>query len=52
MCIRDRLDAGEIAKYIGFTQDEVKKLCVKYETDFEKVRHWYDAVSYTHLHRY
>lgn len=28
------LDAGEIAKYIGFTQDEVKKLCVKYETAF------------------
>lgn len=46
------LDAGEIAKYIGFTQDEVKKLCVKYETDFEKVRHWYDGYLLGEYHIY
>ena len=46
------LDAGEIAKYIGFTQDEVKKLCVKYGTDFEKVRHWYDGYLLGEYHIY
>lgn len=46
------LDAGEIAKYIGFTQGEVKKLCVKYETDFEKVRHWYDGYLLGEYHIY
>lgn len=46
------LDAGEIEKYIGFTQDEVKKLCVKYETDFEKVRHWYDGYLLGEYHIY
>ena len=31
------LDAGVMAPYIGFTEDEVKDLCEKYHRDFEKV---------------
>lgn len=37
------LDARGFAKYIGFTEDEVKALCVKYKRNFEKVKHWYDG---------
>ena len=37
------LDAGSLAQYIGFTEEEVKQLCIKYEQDFEKVKHWYDG---------
>lgn len=37
------LDARGFAKYIGFTEDEVKMLCAEYERDFEKVKHWYDG---------
>ena len=46
------LDAGEIEKYIGFTQDEVKKLCVKYETDFQKIRLWNDGYLLGEYHIY
>lgn len=31
------LDASNLAPYIGFTEEEVKRLCEKYQVDFEKV---------------
>lgn len=31
------------APYIGFTEEEVKKLCQKYGRDFEEVKRWYDG---------
>ena len=31
------LDAGALASYIGFTDDEVKQLCKKYDRDYEAV---------------
>lgn len=37
------LDAGELAPYIGFTEEEVKTLCQQYSVDYEKVRAWYDG---------
>ena len=37
------LDAGILAPYIGFTENEVKQLCQKYEIDFDKVKRWYDG---------
>lgn len=37
------LDARGFAKYIGFTEAEVKELCDQYHRDFEKVKHWYDG---------
>ena len=37
------LQADELAPYIGFTEDEVKDLCEKYNRDFEKVKKWYDG---------
>ena len=37
------LDAGVMAPYIGFTEEEVKELCERYRRDFEKVKYWYDG---------
>ena len=37
------LDARGFAKYIGFTEEEVKELCQQYNRDFDKVKHWYDG---------
>ena len=37
------LEAANLAQYVGFTEDEVKKLCRKYGMDFEKVKKWYDG---------
>ncbi|MBR6296396.1 MAG: AAA family ATPase [Treponema sp.] len=39
------LDAGKLAEFIGFTSDEVKSLCKKYNADFEELRRWYDGYS-------
>lgn len=37
------LDAQEMASYIGFTEDEVQKLCKEYGRDFTQVKQWYDG---------
>lgn len=37
------LDAGELASYVGFTEDEVRKLCDTYQRDYSKVKCWYDG---------
>lgn len=37
------LQAFGLAPYIGFTENEVKNLCEKYNRDFEKVKKWYDG---------
>ena len=37
------LDASVLAPFIGFTGEEVQKLCRKYQMDYEKVKCWYDG---------
>ena len=37
------LEATSLAPYVGFTEEEVKSLCNKYNRDFEKVKKWYDG---------
>ena len=37
------LDAKSFADYIGFTEQEVFRLCESYHVDFEKVKRWYDG---------
>lgn len=37
------LDTGELSPYVGFTAQEVRKLCDKYGMDFEECRRWYDG---------
>lgn len=39
------LNAGKFSEYVGFTDDEVRKLCAQYEVDYEECRHWYDGYS-------
>ena len=37
------LSAGELAPYIGFTEQEVAALCTEYGRDFKEVKRWYDG---------
>lgn len=46
------LDAGALAPYIGFTGEEVKKLCEKYGRDFSSVERWYNGYLLSNLHIY
>ncbi len=39
------LDAGELAEYIGFTAEEVKKLCKTHKMDYAECRRWYDGYT-------
>ena len=36
-------DPGDLAEYFGFTENEVKVLCAKYEMSFEETKAWYDG---------
>ncbi|MDE7312309.1 MAG: AAA family ATPase [Eubacterium sp.] len=36
----------KMAKYMGFTEAEVKELCSQYEIDFRKMKKWYDGYSF------
>ena len=36
----------QLAEYVGFTEDEVKSLCQKYDMDFEETRRWYDGYRF------
>jgi hypothetical protein len=37
---------ANLAKYIGFTEDEVKALCQEYKMDYDEVMSWYDGYSF------
>lgn len=37
------LDAKIFARYIGFTEEEVKTLCKKYNRNFEEIKRWYNG---------
>ena len=37
------LSAGNLAPYVGFTEEEVQKLTEEYHQDFEEVKRWYDG---------
>lgn len=43
------LSPGALAKYMGFTEPEVKALCNEYGMDFEKMKYWYDGYSFSRL---
>lgn len=36
----------KLAKYVGFTEDEVRRLCKQYDLDFEEMKYWYDGYSF------
>ena len=37
------LDPQSLGKFMGFTEDEVQKLCQKYQMNFEEMKAWYDG---------
>ncbi|MCD8198191.1 MAG: AAA family ATPase, partial [Lachnospiraceae bacterium] len=37
---------GRLARYVGFTEGEVRELCLNYDLDFENTRKWYDGYSF------
>ena len=37
---------GALSKFIGFTEDEVKSLCVESGMDFNLMKYWYDGYSF------
>ena len=46
------LNAGPLASYIGFTEEEVKSLCETYKKDFTEVKRWYDGYQLGEYHVY
>jgi hypothetical protein len=42
-------DAGRLAEYVGFTEDEVRTLCSEYDMDFDEAKRWYDGYSFPNL---
>ena len=43
------LSPGKLAKFIGFTQDEVKQICKENKLNFSRTKKWYDGYSFTGL---
>lgn len=37
------VDPGLLPQFMGFTEKEVKDLCIQYEVDFEEMKQWYDG---------
>jgi len=40
---------AKLAKYVGFTEMEVKELCEKFDMDFEQMNAWYDGYSFSRI---
>lgn len=40
----------KLARYVGFTEDEVKALCRQNQMDFTEMQHWYDGYTFSRLH--
>ena len=48
-CEYTMLEPGVLSEYVGFTEDEVRTLCRKYDMDFEETRRWYDGYSFSRI---
>ena len=44
------LEPGEFAGFVGFTEDEVKRICEEKDKDFEKMKLWYDGYTVGEKH--
>ncbi|MCC8127077.1 MAG: ATP-binding protein [Clostridiales bacterium] len=40
---------SKLARYVGFTQDEVQNLCQTFHMDFETMRIWYDGYAFSRV---
>lgn len=39
----------KLAKYVGFTEEEVQALCEQYHMDFQEAKRWYDGYGFKNL---
>ena len=46
------LKSSPITKYYGFTEDEVKELCKRFDMDFESTKAWYNGYLIDGIHMY
>ena len=46
------LKSNPITEYYGFTEDEVKDLCEKYDMDYDAVKAWYNGYLIDGMHMY
>lgn len=46
------IDSGKLAKYYGFTENEVKTLCEKFNMNFDSVHKWYNGYRINGIHMY
>lgn len=46
------LESDMLSSFIGFTEEEVKELCMRYNRNFEEVKHWYDGYALGEYHVY
>lgn len=46
------LDSKNLTQYYGFTEDEVKELCEKYDMSFDAVKNWYNGYLINGQHMY
>ncbi len=46
------LDASVLAPYVGFTEEEVRRLCVQYHREYDQVKRWYDGYQLTGIQIY
>ena len=44
------LEPGDFAGYVGFTEEEVKRICEEKNKDFEKMKLWYDGYTVGEKH--
>lgn len=35
-----------LSEYVGFTEEEVRNLCMEYDLDYEEMKRWYDGYSF------
>jgi hypothetical protein len=45
-------DPDVLARYVGFTEDEVQMLCNRFSMDIEETKNWYDGYVFDGLHIY
>ncbi len=46
------LDSSNLAEFVGFTEQEVKDLCIKYNRDFNEIKTWYDGYKINDIEIY
>ncbi len=40
------INPGLLARYVGFTEEEVRNLCQQYQMDMSEIKCWYDGYSF------